>query len=877
MEDTVLINIKVDATEASKNLEKQKEQQRLLKEETAKLIASQKELVAQGKTSDAAYSQNSQKIIENEARLKNLGVQMSANQKIVQQSVNTTTGEVGAYQRLSQEYAVAAQRAKDLGAAYGVQSKQAVEASTKANALNDELKKIDKTVGQSQRGVGEYERGIGGVTTAMSGLPGPVGRAVTSVKTLTKSLWAVVATPVGAVITALIAAFALFAKAFKSTDEGATKLAGALKAVGNVIDVLLDRTSSFFKMLGSLARFDFEGLKKNAKDAFGGIGSQIRDTVDAGFEYARMMDLIGDREAASLLRAAKLQTEIANLQTAMRNQMLTDKERTAAGERAMQKSIELFKIEKGFQTERTEAEKKNLATKIQIDKWRGESDEAYTKRRERMLESWLTIDDRQLESATRNDQAFGEFYNKNEDDIKKLQKMKADDQMKDTELATETRRLQTGLSTLRKELTDEAIANEKKRRTEEIKSDETALEIRKATLQEGSLLDDEYYASRLTREKELAEAERAIVDKELKYGVSTKEEARLKKIQIENEYNASVRKLSLERVEMFATAIGDELDLQAIRDETLIAKGGLTASQLNQLEIDRIERDRKARTEELELRLQVEPEKEKEIRRQIAIVNDEARLEETRHRREWEQSEDERITNANIINLQNKIASVEYYSNEAITLEKMLLDQQMAEEIRAAEESEAQVFLIESKYAKLKENLDEQVTESRLNALSNMFADIEGIFGENTKIAKMAASAQTAIATYQSATESYKALAGIPVVGPALGGIAAGAAVASGLDNIRKIWATQSGLKGDTGGGTSVSASIPASASVAEQAAVSASTSVATSQPSQDITGQVAAGVSQALQDNPIQPVLVTSDVTTAINNKVKLKNNNSI
>lgn len=47
--------------------------------------------------------------------------------------------------------------------------------------------------------------------------------------------------------------------------------------------------------------------------------------------------------------------------------------------------------------------------------------------------------------------------------------------------------------------------------------------------------------------------------------------------------------------------------------------------------------------------------------------------------------------------------------------------------------------------------------------------------------------AQAAIATYESATKSYNALAGIPVVGPVLGGIAAAAAVTAGLLNIKKI------------------------------------------------------------------------------------------
>jgi hypothetical protein len=39
----------------------------------------------------------------------------------------------------------------------------------------------------------------------------------------------------------------------------------------------------------------------------------------------------------------------------------------------------------------------------------------------------------------------------------------------------------------------------------------------------------------------------------------------------------------------------------------------------------------------------------------------------------------------------------------------------------------------------------------------------------------------------------------------------------------------------------------------------------------------VAQGVSSALQANPMQTVLVTNDVTTALNQKVELKNNNSL
>jgi len=51
--------------------------------------------------------------------------------------------------------------------------------------------------------------------------------------------------------------------------------------------------------------------------------------------------------------------------------------------------------------------------------------------------------------------------------------------------------------------------------------------------------------------------------------------------------------------------------------------------------------------------------------------------------------------------------------------------------------------------------------------------------------------ATTLIDTYKSAVSSYASLSGIPVVGPALGGLAAGAAVVSGIEQVNRIRKTQ--------------------------------------------------------------------------------------
>jgi len=63
--------------------------------------------------------------------------------------------------------------------------------------------------------------------------------------------------------------------------------------------------------------------------------------------------------------------------------------------------------------------------------------------------------------------------------------------------------------------------------------------------------------------------------------------------------------------------------------------------------------------------------------------------------------------------------------------------------------------------------------------------------GEHTVAGKAAAIAATTIDTYMSATAAFKSLAGIPVVGPVLGAVAAAAAIVAGLKNVKSILAVK--------------------------------------------------------------------------------------
>jgi hypothetical protein len=100
------------------------------------------------------------------------------------------------------------------------------------------------------------------------------------------------------------------------------------------------------------------------------------------------------------------------------------------------------------------------------------------------------------------------------------------------------------------------------------------------------------------------------------------------------------------------------------------------------------------------------------------------------------------------------------------------------------------------------EKRKQQAREQYLAAGANTLKQAASLLGESTAAGKAAAIAATTIDTYQSATAAYKSLAGIPVVGPALGGIAAGVAVASGLANVKKILSVK--VPGGGGGGGNV-------------------------------------------------------------------------
>ena len=80
--------------------------------------------------------------------------------------------------------------------------------------------------------------------------------------------------------------------------------------------------------------------------------------------------------------------------------------------------------------------------------------------------------------------------------------------------------------------------------------------------------------------------------------------------------------------------------------------------------------------------------------------------------------------------------------------------------------------------------LEAQVADKRKKTMSNTLNALVSLQSSSNKkmaaVGKAAAITQATIDTYKSAVEAYSAMAGIPVVGPALAVAAAAAAIAAG-------------------------------------------------------------------------------------------------
>jgi len=126
--------------------------------------------------------------------------------------------------------------------------------------------------------------------------------------------------------------------------------------------------------------------------------------------------------------------------------------------------------------------------------------------------------------------------------------------------------------------------------------------------------------------------------------------------------------------------------------------------------------------------------------------------------------------------------------------------------------------------------------------------------GEETEAGKAFAVTQATIDTYVGATAAYSSMAGIPIVGPVLGGIAAAAAIVAGIQNVKAI--TSASSSGPSGGG--------------------AAPSTTTSAPApQMMSGEF--NLAGGIEPEPVKTFVVTDEMTSSQNQLANIRRTSTI
>lgn len=144
--------------------------------------------------------------------------------------------------------------------------------------------------------------------------------------------------------------------------------------------------------------------------------------------------------------------------------------------------------------------------------------------------------------------------------------------------------------------------------------------------------------------------------------------------------------------------------------------------------------------------------------------------------------------------------------------------------------------------------------EQKLGLAKDGLNNMATILGEESAAGKAAAIASATISTFESAQSSYKSLAGIPIIGPVLGAAAAGAAIVSGMAQVKAITST----KLPTLGGKTPPAVSGGGVSTPPLPQPPAFNTVGASD-----TNQLASVIGQQEQQ-PVKAFVVSNDVTTA-------------
>lgn len=531
-------------------------------------------------------------------------------------------------------------------------------------------------------------------------------------------------------IGAIVVALGSLVAYLASTQEGMDMVTSVTRPLGVVMSSLFGTVQKLGGAIFKLLSGDWDGFKKGMVDAGDALGDSFGKAYERGQEIDKITKELSKSEGDYIIQKEKLNRIFEEQKKKSEDVNLTEKERIEAAKAANDAQVGIANL----MEQRIDQEIELLQLKQQSND---------------------TSDAEKTELAKL---------------IAEREKIRAEEAGKTTEL-------QNSLNSIRKEGADKATAIAQKAADERLRQMDAELDL--FIQQQGFMVKSR--EDQLKIDRQVADKELAILEEQLKQKKLTQTEYEAAVLAVQNEYAAKMADAVVQNA-------ADELEVWRNKNQNKIDSERFLTDQLLNEYLNRNEQLAQAEKDNLALQLEQGVINREQYNQAIADVDAEfqAKADEAAKVREEAKKEKE------LIDAENAYAVRESNFISEMNAEAARLEQRRQQEVAAAEKNGADVALINQKYAAQQKDIEAAKAEFKMNTAIDTFNQLATILGKETAAGKAAAIAATTIATYQSATKAFDSLAGIPVVGPALGAIAAAAAIASGIANVNNIMNTPS-------------------------------------------------------------------------------------
>lgn len=226
-----------------------------------------KQLAEAKKTYKAAQA-GSEDYIKAQEAIVGINSKLDAHKQFLKQVDNQSKANTNTIEGLRNKYKELALATTKLD----IGSAEFKKTQSEAKAVSDQLKELEKGMGNTSRNVGNYAEGF---KEALGGLGGGFGKAITGIQGFNTAL---ASNPIGAVVQVMNLLFTALSK----NDNLMVAFQGTMKGIG----VIIDNVSSF--IAGLATKFvDFTNSGSKASNVFNEFGKRLINAVLAPFQLIK--------------------------------------------------------------------------------------------------------------------------------------------------------------------------------------------------------------------------------------------------------------------------------------------------------------------------------------------------------------------------------------------------------------------------------------------------------------------------------------------------------------------------------------------------------------------------------------------------------------